>query len=297
MSATDVLRRMLDERGVEWESKDVEGISGFHDTRWNAYDVRWCYVEFVGNNYTKLVPSSEFHCTPEQAIAATLGGGTLTVEQVEEAVMNAEHQEPNPDCSAMLYKMFTENMKYEPCKDYEPKDDVSGYGADFNIVEPNFNNLKAVEMDASRLVANEPDSREKLEAEASELVADYAASGEVCDPMYNGIIELLDRQAAITERKATKRHELFCETCEDESDKQIAELTAERDKLQEQLLIGWECECRLQAERDTLQGALDIAVQNESRLTAERERYRSKFGKCLDYADAIHALMDDEGMA
>lgn len=32
-------------------------------------------------------------------------------------------------------------------------------------------------------------------------------------------------------------------------------------------------------------------------LTAERERYRSKFGKCLDYADAIHALMDDEGMA
>ena len=56
----------------------------------------------------------------------------------------------------------------------------------------------------------------------------------------------------------------------------IAELTAERDKLQEQLLIGWECECRLQA---------------------ERELYRSKFGKCLDYADAIHALMDDEGMA
>lgn len=33
------------------------------------------------------------------------------------------------------------------------------------------------------------------------------------------------------------------------------------------------------------------------KLTAERERYREKFGKCLDYADAIHALMDDEGMA
>ena len=32
-------------------------------------------------------------------------------------------------------------------------------------------------------------------------------------------------------------------------------------------------------------------------LTAERERYREKFGKCLDYADAIHALMDDEGLA
>ena len=33
------------------------------------------------------------------------------------------------------------------------------------------------------------------------------------------------------------------------------------------------------------------------KLTAERERYREKFGKCIDYADAIHALMDDEGMA
>lgn len=33
------------------------------------------------------------------------------------------------------------------------------------------------------------------------------------------------------------------------------------------------------------------------KLTAERERYRDKFSKCLDYADAIHALMDDEGMA
>lgn len=33
------------------------------------------------------------------------------------------------------------------------------------------------------------------------------------------------------------------------------------------------------------------------KLTAERERYREKFGKCIDYADAIHALMDDEGLA
>ena len=31
-------------------------------------------------------------------------------------------------------------------------------------------------------------------------------------------------------------------------------------------------------------------------LTAEREAYREKFGKCIDYADAIHALMD-EGLA
>ena len=56
----------------------------------------------------------------------------------------------------------------------------------------------------------------------------------------------------------------------------VSELQAQVDELQEKLRIGGECECKLQA---------------------ERERYREKFGKCLDYADAIHALMDDEGMA
>lgn len=72
-TATERLREMLDARGVEWESKDVEGVKGFHDTRWQAMGVQWCYVEFVGNNYNKLKPAREFHCTPEQAIAATLG--------------------------------------------------------------------------------------------------------------------------------------------------------------------------------------------------------------------------------
>ena len=32
-------------------------------------------------------------------------------------------------------------------------------------------------------------------------------------------------------------------------------------------------------------------------IMEERELYRLKLGKALDYADAIHALMDDEGMA
>lgn len=49
----------------------------------------------------------------------------------------------------------------------------------------------------------------------------------------------------------------------------IAELTAERDNLADELLIA----------------------------NKQREWYREKFGKCIDYADAIHALMDDEGMA
>ena len=46
----------------------------------------------------------------------------------------------------------------------------------------------------------------------------------------------------------------------------------------------------LKADRDNL--AADLLKANN-----ERERYREKFGKCLDYADAIYALMDDGGMA
>ena len=56
----------------------------------------------------------------------------------------------------------------------------------------------------------------------------------------------------------------------------IAELTAERDNWKEHSrTIEYRCK---KAETDC-------------------EIYRKKFGKCLDYSDAIHALMDDEGMA
>lgn len=43
-------------------------------------------------------------------------------------------------------------------------------------------------------------------------------------------------------------------------------------------------------------GLCDPLKERIAELTAERERYREKFGKCIDYADAIHALMD-EGLA
>lgn len=41
-----------------------------------------------------------------------------------------------------------------------------------------------------------------------------------------------------------------------------------------------------------------VRLEKQLEVTNKRcEEYREKFGKCLDYADAIHALMDDEGMA
>lgn len=110
------------------------------------------------------------------------------------------------------------------------------------------------------------DSREKLEADASELTADYAASGDVCDALYGGIVGLLDRQAAITEREAQKRHELFCETCEHVTDEQLADFTAQLYELT--------------AERDAL--ADDLLTCNK-----EREEYRELFSKAITHAHEI----------
>ena len=71
---------------------------------------------------------------------------------------------------------------------------------------------------------------------------------------------------------------------------QVYELTADCDMLEN--------------ERDNLEAKCDgwkkhvMAIENAyNEALRWRDEYCSKFGKCLDYADAIHALMDDEGMA
>lgn len=65
MNATDDLRRMLDERGVEWED-DSESIywDGIDGTSWTAERRRAGDLRLYA-----------IGCTPEQAIAATLGRG------------------------------------------------------------------------------------------------------------------------------------------------------------------------------------------------------------------------------
>lgn len=69
MSATDELRRMLDERGVEWSATDTYRLLV---TSWNdASGHSWAFVEHKDGNFSKL---TAYHLTPEQAIAATLGG-------------------------------------------------------------------------------------------------------------------------------------------------------------------------------------------------------------------------------
>ena len=64
MSATDELRRMLDERGVPYETNDDMGAS---ETRWNGFTAY------------QLTPNAKLvmHPTPEQAIAVTLGNSRV----------------------------------------------------------------------------------------------------------------------------------------------------------------------------------------------------------------------------
>ena len=70
MTATDELRRLLNERGVEWE--DHSG--GIEQRTVYRTPNGWCYVSTANDKWLSYV---EYHdMTPEQAIDATLGRGT-----------------------------------------------------------------------------------------------------------------------------------------------------------------------------------------------------------------------------
>ena len=69
MTATDELRALLDERGVEWR----ERVYCKHSvtTFWHASGVRWHYRE---NRFGELRLHAD-DLTPKQAVEATLGRG------------------------------------------------------------------------------------------------------------------------------------------------------------------------------------------------------------------------------
>ena len=70
MTATDELRRMLDERGVEWDGESYESV-----TFWNEEtNLAVASDDRDGKLWMSL------RVTPAQAIEATLGRGTCEVE-------------------------------------------------------------------------------------------------------------------------------------------------------------------------------------------------------------------------
>ena len=73
MSATDELRRLLDERGVEYGS----GFGG--DTLWTGRDG----IEWRWDKQEDTLAMYSHSITPAQAIAATLGSGTCHLKPWE----------------------------------------------------------------------------------------------------------------------------------------------------------------------------------------------------------------------
>lgn len=70
MSATDTIRAMLNERGVEWRER-VWGGKHSVTIFWHARGVRWHYRE---NRFGEVRLHAD-GLSPEQAIEATLGRG------------------------------------------------------------------------------------------------------------------------------------------------------------------------------------------------------------------------------
>lgn len=77
MTATDELRRLLDERGVVWTANDGEHVK---ETCWPYMgELTAAFAEF--DNGTTRFACDTWCFTPEQAIAATLGAGTCHIEE------------------------------------------------------------------------------------------------------------------------------------------------------------------------------------------------------------------------
>ena len=79
MTATDELRRLLDERGVEWWQS--ANTLGYIFTRWHS-PIFGDEVVAMENGEEGLVLFDHF-VTPEQAVAATLGPGTCREVKID----------------------------------------------------------------------------------------------------------------------------------------------------------------------------------------------------------------------
>lgn len=84
MTDTDNLRRMLDERGVEWGNVRNDGSESDYLTEWELDDIHGyaAATEWVfGSGLSMEI--HRYQLTPEQAIAATVGTDTCRLKKGE----------------------------------------------------------------------------------------------------------------------------------------------------------------------------------------------------------------------
>lgn len=75
MTATEELRRLLDERGVEYT-----GTHPAFTAWWGSNDLYWSAMEVYDGELD--LGTSMSNVSPEQAIVATLGSGTCHIKEV-----------------------------------------------------------------------------------------------------------------------------------------------------------------------------------------------------------------------
>lgn len=104
MSATDELRRLLDERGVPYVS-DVTAAGKYQHTSWRDEDYREVYTVDFGER--KLLFRGDL--TPAQVIDATLGRGTCHSANVTEYAWD------DFECSECGWVTWNFVMEHEGC--------------------------------------------------------------------------------------------------------------------------------------------------------------------------------------
>ena len=109
MTATDELRRMLDERGVEWDY----GIGGASTTEFmTSSGLALSFMDWRDRlTCTTLL-------TPEQAIAATLGAGTCRFVTVVDQDPSRRHRGNIAECDCCGYRCaigFIQDERFRYC--------------------------------------------------------------------------------------------------------------------------------------------------------------------------------------
>ena len=116
MSATDELRRLLDERGAEWrKAPHYSSESQDNETIFEGNGIEW-YVNDHMNGRLGL-RALRYEVTPEQAVEATLGKGTCRVVSkllIEGEYVPAEYYEFEMECGEGFKWDESEPPRYCP---------------------------------------------------------------------------------------------------------------------------------------------------------------------------------------
>lgn len=215
LTATDRLRALLDERGVEWQSKPELIISGIEKgTEFDAADGR--LVRAVEALDGTICLS---HITPEQAIAATLGAGTC-VPVLDSERDNQPYLKPRFVCSECGCQL-TESRLGKVWQNYCPNCGRR-IGAWDRVRKAEADNAKLrEERDTYRDLVDcmvHPDIPDQLAAENAKLREELADTPkcEACDAMLD-CDECLRADGSHKERRRlsaenAKLQELFNET-------------------------------------------------------------------------------------